>query len=108
MYAICFDLDTEMLAARYPSPSWNNAYEDICRVFGEFGFERRQGSVYFATRDTITPVDCVLAVQEVSKRHPWFRVSVSDIRMLRIEENNDLMPAVGGYGDLFGGANAAD
>ena len=25
----------------------------------------------------------------------WFRASVIDIRMLRIEENNDLMPAVG-------------
>jgi virulence-associated protein VapD len=42
----------------------------------------------------------VLAVQEVSKRYSWFRVAVRDIRMLRIEENNDLMPAVGGYGEL--------
>ena len=100
MYAIVFDLDTEMLAAHYPNPSWQNGYDDICRVFDEFGFSRQQGSVYFARRDTITPVDCVLAVQEVTARHPWFRVAIRDIRMLRIEENNDLMPAVGGYGEL--------
>ncbi|EFX0967648.1 virulence factor, partial [Citrobacter freundii] len=28
------------------------------------------------------------------KKNPWFAPSVQDIRMLRIEENNDLMPAV--------------
>lgn len=109
MYAIVFDLDTEMLATHYPNQSWQNGYDDICRVFDEFGFSRQQGSVYFARHDTITPVDCVLAVQEVSKRHSWFRVAVRDIRMLRIEENNDLMPAVGGYGELplTGGGSGA-
>jgi virulence-associated protein VapD len=37
-----------------------------------------------------------MAVQAVQKRHTWFAKAVSDIRMLRIEENNDLMPAIGG------------
>jgi virulence-associated protein VapD len=109
VYAIVFDLDTEMLEKLYPVPSWQHAYDDICRVFEQFGFYRQQGSVYFAKRDTITPVECVLAVQEVSKQYPWFRRSVRDIRMLRIEENNDLMPAVGDYGELpLTGADAAD
>ena len=95
MYAIAFDLDTEMLATHYPSPTPTNGYDDIRRVFEEYGFARQQGSVYFSQRADASPVTCVLAVQEVVKRHPWFRLSVRDIRMLRIEENNDLMPAVG-------------
>ncbi|NBO32128.1 MAG: virulence factor, partial [Cyanobacteria bacterium WB6_1B_304] len=37
---------------------------------------------------------CVLAAIEVSKSLPWFGTSVRDIPMLRIEELNDLMPAV--------------
>ncbi len=100
MYAITFDLDTEMLAAHYHGLSHTNGYDDIRRVFEEFGFSRQQGSVYFSQRADATPVTCVLAVQELVKRHPWFRLAVRDIRMLRIEENNDLMPAVGDYGDL--------
>jgi virulence-associated protein VapD len=36
----------------------------------------------------------VLAVQDLAKSYAWFSPSVRDIRMLRIEDNNDLMPAV--------------
>ncbi len=39
-------------------------------------------------------VTCVLAVMDVSATFAWFAPSVRDIRMLRIEEFNDLMPAV--------------
>jgi len=100
VYAIAFDLDTEKLAEHYPGANWNHGYDDVCRVFEEFHFSRQQGSVYFSRRPDASPVDCVLAVQELVKRHPWFRRVVRDIRMLRIEENNDLMPAVGDYGEL--------
>jgi virulence-associated protein VapD len=31
---------------------------------------------------------------DLAKANPWFALSVKDIRMLRIEDNNDLMPAV--------------
>jgi virulence-associated protein VapD len=31
---------------------------------------------------------------DLSRSLPWFAESVRDIRMLRIEEMNDLMPAV--------------
>lgn len=90
MYAITFDIDTNELRAAYPNASYNNAYFDIRRVLtSEFGFTWRQGSVYFGTED-ITPVDCTMAVQELMRRFPWFSRSVRDIRMLKIEENNDL------------------
>jgi virulence-associated protein VapD len=93
MYAIAFDLDIEALKIHYHNQSWNNAYEDIRKVFEGFGFARQQGSVYFGD-DNVTPVTCVLAVQEAQKMHPWFGKAVRDIRMIRIEEHNDLLPAI--------------
>lgn len=93
MYAIAFDLEMEALKLHYSNASYQNAYEDIRKVLEGFGFSRQQGSVYFGN-DTVTPVTCVLAVQEVQKAHPWFAKAVRDIRMLRIEEHNDLLPAI--------------
>lgn len=93
MYAIAFDFDTETLAQTYPGQAWNNAYRDVREVLREHGFAWQQGSVYFGN-DTVTPVTCVLAIQELSDRFPWLRASARDMRMLRIEENNDLRPAI--------------
>jgi virulence-associated protein VapD len=93
MYAITFDMDTAALQASYHTPSWQNAYNDIGRVLHRHGFGRQQGSVYFGD-DTVDAVRCVLAVQELARAYVWFTPSVRDIRMLRIEDNNDLMPAV--------------
>lgn len=93
MYAIAFDLDTSVLEGTYHVPSWGNAYTDIRNVLQEFGFTRQQGSVYFGN-DEVDAVKCVLAVMAVAQKYDWFEPSVRDIRMLRIEDNNDLMPAV--------------
>ncbi len=93
VYAICFDLEIELLKEHYPNQSYNNAYADIRAVFERHGFVNQQGSVYFGNDET-TPVTCVLAVQEVQQEHPWFKQGVRDLRMLRIEENNDLEPAL--------------
>lgn len=93
MYAIAFDLDTSTLSEAYHVPSWANAYADIKKVLEEFGFTRQQGSVYFGN-DDVDAVSCVLAVMAVAQKYEWFEPSVRDIRMLRIEDNNDLMPAV--------------
>jgi virulence-associated protein VapD len=93
MYAICFDLDQDALKRHYPSETHTGGYEAIRRVLEKFGFTRQQGSVYFGDQH-VTPVTCVMAVQAVQKTHPWFGKVVSDIRMLRIEEHNDLMPAI--------------
>jgi virulence-associated protein VapD len=93
MYAISFDLDTKVLQQSYPSASWQNAYADIGRFLRERGFDHQQGSVYFGD-DTIDVVRCQITVQELAVEFDWFGPSVRDIRMLRIEDNNDLMPAV--------------
>jgi len=99
VYAIAFDLDTDALKRHYTGGTFTNAYEDIRRVLTQHGFHRQQGSVYFGN-EHVTPVLCVVAVQDIQKMHSWFAKCVNDIRMLRIEENNDLMPAIGQQ-DLF-------
>lgn len=53
------------------------------------GFEWKQGSVYFGD-DTVDAVTCVLTIQKLSKKYTWFSTCIKDVRMLRIEENNDL------------------
>ena len=92
VYAIAFDMDTESLRQSYGDP-YNGAYADIRRVLKSHGFTWQQGSVYFGGEE-INAVTCVLAAADLSRRLPWFAAAVRDIRMLRIEEMNDLMPAV--------------
>ncbi len=93
LYALAFDMDADTLQRSYPGPSWNNAYAEIQRVLARHGFTRQQGSVYFGSTQ-VNAVVCVLAAQDLSRSLPWFAISVRDIRMLRIEEQNDLLPAV--------------
>ncbi|MDX2101223.1 MAG: virulence factor [Alphaproteobacteria bacterium] len=93
MYAIAFDLDTDTLRKTYHAEHANNAYADIRRELAKYGFRNMQGSVYFGD-ETVDAVTCVRAVQKITRKYSWFGVSVRDIRMLRIEDNNDLMPAI--------------
>lgn len=93
MYAITFDFDVEMLEKLYHNESWRNAYSDVRRFLEENGFENKQGSVYFAIED-IDAVECIAVVQDLAERFDWFTPALKDIRMLRIEENNDLMPII--------------
>lgn len=99
VYAIVFDLNYEALKIHRPGNSPNHAYDDICRILQQHGFRRQQGSVYFGEKH-VTPVHCVMAVQDIQKSYSWFAKCVRDIRMLRIEEHNDLMPAIAQQ-DLF-------
>ena len=56
-------------------------------------FNWKQGSVYFGN-ENISAVSCVVTIQKLAKTYPWFSSCVKDVRMLRIEENNDLLPAI--------------
>jgi virulence-associated protein VapD len=93
MYAIAFDLDTTQLDEHYPGNTPTQGYADIGKFLKAHGFGHQQGSVYFGN-PAVTAVSCVLTVQEMVKEHPWVRSCVKDIRMLRIEENNDLGVAI--------------
>lgn len=92
MYAIAFDLDIEQLRVHYGDP-YNNAYLEIRRVLEAHDFQWQQGSVYFGS-PAVTAATVMVAVIDLTDRLPCFAASVRDIRMLRIEELNDLMPVV--------------
>lgn len=94
MYAVLFDLDTNCLNEQYEGTTYHNAYKLIKDYMINNGFEWKQGSVYFGNPNKIDAVTCVLTVQKLAKTHPWFATCVKDVRMLRIEENNDLLPAI--------------
>ncbi len=92
MYAIAFDMDIEALRSAYGDP-YNGAYLEIRKLLEKHGFTWQQRSVYFGG-PRINAVTCVMAALDLSRQLPWFVASVRDIRMLRIEELNDLMPAI--------------
>lgn len=92
VYAIAFDMDIDSLKSNYGDP-YNNAYYEIRKVLQKHGFAWQQGSVYFGD-SSVSAVTCVLAAIDLAKTFAWFAPSVRDIRMLRIEELNDLMPAI--------------
>ena len=92
-YAIAFDLKIDDLKQYYSPTSPNHAYSEIGTFLKHNGFSHQQGSLYFGD-DTVDAVRCVLTVQQLSKKLPWLSQCVTDMRMLRIEDNNDLMPAL--------------
>ncbi len=95
VYAIAFDLDGAT-AEKHCGPNWRGScYAKIANVFSEFGFGRVQGSVYFGDESS-DAVRCVMAVQEADRRFAWFASAVKDLRMLRVDEDNDLLPALSG------------
>jgi virulence-associated protein VapD len=92
VYAIAIDLDVEQLRIHSGDP-YNNAYLEIRRVLERHGFQWQQGSVYFGG-PAVSAAVVMVAVIDLTTQLPWFASSVRDIRMLRIEELNDLMPVV--------------
>lgn len=94
LYAIAFDLVLENLRTHYSATSPNNAYSEVRAILEDDGFAWRQGSVYFGDPTRVNAVSCVLTAQRLAEDLPWFSQCVRDIRMLRIEENNDLSPAL--------------
>ncbi|NKB39465.1 MAG: CRISPR-associated endonuclease Cas2 [Ilumatobacter sp.] len=92
MYAISFDLNTDELVVHY-GKSYNNAYRDIAKFLKAYGFERQQNSVYFGNEHT-NAVETVVAVRQMSMRFNWLKPCVKNIRMLRIEDDDDLSVAL--------------
>ena len=101
VYAIAFDMDTEQLRVHYGDP-YNNAYVEIRRMLERHNFRWLQGGVYFGD-PAVTATSVTLAVIDLTTQLPWFAASIRDIRMLRIEELNDLMPLVEQVANLPGG-----
>jgi virulence-associated protein VapD len=92
VFAVAFDMDIEQLQVHYGDP-YNNAYIEIRRVLEGHGFQCLQGSVYLGGA-SVTAASVMVAVIDLTTQLPWFAASVREIRMLRLEELNDLMPVV--------------
>ncbi len=95
LYAIIFALDSEALRVNHPAlPPWQEASVEIGRLLTDGGFVRQQGNVWFGG-ERINAVTCVRTAQRLARELPWFAASVRDFRMLRIEDADDLRPAIG-------------
>lgn len=92
VYAIAFDIDTQV-AQSVLGDTWKTCYGAIERGLALHGFSRAQGSLFFGD-ETSNAVTCIKAVQDLDEKHAWFGRIVKDLRMLRIDEDNDLLPAL--------------
>ena len=77
----------------YPGELWEHAYVDVRSFLQANGLKRQQGSLFFGT-EAIDPVSCVVIVQRLAETFDWFRSAVRDLRLLRIEDDIDLRPAL--------------
>jgi virulence-associated protein VapD len=82
-YAIFVEVDTR----------FDDASDEIAAILERRNFRRRSENLYFGGGEA-NAVTCVLAAMDLARSLPWFVSAVRDIRMLRIEELNDLMPAL--------------
>jgi len=91
MYAIAFEFDDAALGLRTEAIA--SAKEQVCNVLEEFGFEYLAGNLYLG-KDQVTSITCVLAVQTIAARIPSLRKSFRQLKMLRIDEQCDLIDAL--------------
>lgn len=92
-YAVMFDLNANCVNECYEGNGYYGAYKEIKEFMISNGFSWEQGGVYLGG-ESMNAVKCVLIIQALAKKFPWFSTCVKDIRMLRIEENSDLLPAI--------------
>ena len=90
MYAVLIDLDTDSLLEY---EKLNNVNQQIKIYMIENGFIWKQGNIYFGNKN-ITAVNCVVVIQKLAQKYSWFSTYPKEVRMLRIEENTDLLPAL--------------
>jgi virulence-associated protein VapD len=92
MFAIAFDMTVAEMVRHHPK-GVPQAYRDIARVLGPFGFERIQGSVYLTRNDDLG--NLVTAVMSL-RTLPWLPACVGDIRGFKVENWSDFKPVIGG------------
>ncbi len=92
MFAISFDLDYRETQARHPK-GLRQAYRDIERTLGRYGFSRVQQSVYMSGNDDIANLfDAINALKAL----PWLPACVKDIKAFRVEQWSDFTASMKG------------
>lgn len=90
MYAVSFDLVVADTAKSHPV-SVSQAYADIAKTLGEFGFNRVQGSLYLTENEDMAHLfQAVMKLKALS----WFSASVRDLRAFRVEQWSDFTEIV--------------
>ena len=90
IYAVLIDLDADSLLDHEKQ---NNVDQQIKIYMIENGFIWKQGNIYFGN-ENITAVNCVVVIQKLAQKYSWFSACVKEVRLFRIEENTDLLPAL--------------
>ena len=62
------------------------------------GFDWKQGCTHFGDTN-IDAIRCVRVAHKLAAKFSWFKPAIRDIRMLRIEDNNDSMAEIENIGD---------
>ncbi|AQR62601.1 virulence factor [Brevundimonas sp. LM2] len=88
MFAIALDLDWHQTALLHLK-SLREAYRDVERTVGRYGFHRVQQSVYVTEEGDLTNL---FAAMSALKAMPWFPECVTDIRGFRVEDWSDFTP----------------
>ena len=94
MYAISFDMVVADLKVHYGEP-YNGAYEEIRNELKQFGFENVQGSVYLYQNGDNGIATVYKAINRLSAIK-WFKQSVRDIRVFKVEDWSDFTDIVKG------------
>jgi virulence-associated protein VapD len=85
MFAIAFDLSVDDANEHHPKSS-RQAYLDIEKTVGRFGFRRIQWSVYAAETDDMKGlVQAVIALKAL----PWLGKCARSVRAFRMERGTD-------------------
>ncbi|MDE6482654.1 MAG: virulence protein [Rikenellaceae bacterium] len=90
MYAIAFDMIIDDLKDNYGKP-YNNSYFEIKTILREFDFFSTQGGVYLTENNDMA--NLYRAINAL-KAKEWFRRSVRDIRVFRVEDWSDFTAIV--------------
>ena len=92
MYAIAFDLKIDDLKKEYGDP-YNKAYDEIRQELEMLGFDWTQGSVYINNSEKDSLAAVYKAISRLSKID-WFKKSVIDIRVFKVEDWSDFTEIV--------------
>jgi virulence-associated protein VapD len=92
-YAILLVMEQNFSNNSETGEGLSEGFSLIADVLRLRGFKRELDGFYVGNGD-VTAVSCVLATQELRRSLPWFQGAIREIKMLRIEENNDLQPAI--------------
>jgi virulence-associated protein VapD len=87
MHILNIDLDSEAIRD-LPNPR-----AQIADVLLKRGFERIATNLY-SGGEAMDTLRCVLAVQQLSRLLPWFTHCARDVRLLHVEQIDDLLPVV--------------